>query len=285
MSEQTADGGPHQRNKLYFGDNLEVLQNFKDESIDLVYLDPPFNSDRNYNVLFKTRKDTASPTQIKAFEDTWTWGEESARYYHMILAQSTALSDVIRGLKESIGPNDMMAYLVMMAVRLVELHRVLRPTGSLYIHCDSTASHYLKIILDCIFGPKNFKNEIIWKRSNGHPLSIKKFEAITDTILLYWKSDRAYFKSVDIPMDRDWLIENRYRLHDEHGYYMHDNLTGGKAGGPDAYKPFKGVPPPRGGHGLLPGAPSFRTGQGSSCRTIMRSRTSLKNARLWTASA
>lgn len=229
--------------ELYFGDNIDVLKKFKDESVDLVYLDPPFNSKRSYNVLFKTKKDDDSPTQIKAFEDTWTWGIESAKYYHDILGKGTNLSEIIKGLKESIGANDMMAYLVMMAIRLSELHRVLKPTGSLYIHCDSTASHYLKIILDCIFGPRNFKNEIIWKRSNAHPLSIKKFEAITDTILLYWKSDDAYFTSVEVEMDRKKLLAGDYRHSDEHGSYGLIDLTGGKGGGSDAYKPFKGTKP------------------------------------------
>lgn len=268
--------------KLYFGDNVEVLKKIETESVDLVYLDPPFNSDREYNILFKTKKDTDSPTQIKAFEDTWQWGTESAGYYHEILGQASNLSEVIRGLRESIGTNDMMAYCVMMAVRLTELHRVLKPTGSLYIHCDSTASHYLKIILDCIFGAKNFRNEIVWKRSSGHPLAIRKFEAITDTILFYWKSNDAYFKSVEIEMDRQKMItKGGYTHYDEKhdNYYAHKDLTGGKAGGPSAYLPFKGTPPPPAGGGRRLHAPRSRTGRAVHCRMIMSRRTSLKNAR------
>ena len=211
----------------------------------MVYLDPPFKSDRDYNVLFKTKDDMDSPTQIKAFDDTWSWGEESAMYYHQLLGKGDNISDVVRGLREAIGTNDMMAYLVMMAVRLIKLHRVLKPTGSLYLHCDPTASHYLKIILDSIFDPRNFKNEIIWKRSDSHPLSIKKFEAITDTILFYWKSPKSWFSSVTKPIDAA-TIDKSYTHHDGRGRYAHKDLSGGKRGGKEAYLPFKGTLPPKG---------------------------------------
>lgn len=217
----------------------------EDESVDLVYLDPPFNSDRNYNVLFKTKDDQDEPAQITAFEDTWTWGEESAMCYHQLLGRGDNIADIIRGFRESIGANDVMAYLVMMAIRLIELHRVLKPTGSLYLHCDPTASHYIKTIMDAIFRPENFKNEIIWKRSDSHPLSIKKFEAITDTILFYWKSQKGYFEPVKIPLEPD-MVEKQYKLTDANGRYYHDNLTGGKKGGKEAYLPFKGTLPPKG---------------------------------------
>ena len=248
MVEAKRDSGSDSVGRLFFGDNLNILPKIPDASVDLIYLDPPFNSDRDYNVLFKTRGDKDSSAQIMAFEDTWTWGEESAMYYHQLLGRTGGgggISDVIRGLREAIGTNDMMAYLVMMAVRLIELHRVLKPTGSLYLHCDPTASHYLKIILDSIFGPKNFKNEIIWKRSDSHPLSIKKFEAVTDTILFYWKSSASYFKSVKIPLDPS-VIAKAYKYCDSYGRYYHDNLTGGKRGGKEAYLPFKGTRPPKG---------------------------------------
>lgn len=243
MTQKTAPPPPS--GKLYFGDNLEVLDQIDKESIDLVYLDPPFKSDRDYNVLFKTKDDEDSPTQIKAFDDTWTWGEESAMYYYQLLGKGDNIADVIKGLHEAIGTNDMMAYLVMMAVRLIKLYKVLRPTGSLYLHCDPTASHYLKIILDAIFGPKNFKNEIIWKRSDSHPLSIRKFEAITDTLLFYCKSSKFRFSSVTKPMGSE-AIDRSYNRSDRRGRYYHDNLTGGKAGGKEAYLPFKGTPPPKG---------------------------------------
>ena len=232
-------------NALYFGDNLDILrERIRDESVDLVYLDPPFNSKRDYNVLFKARDDSESTAQIQAFEDTWTWGTESAALYHDIVRAADTTADVVKGLYNSLGPSDMMAYLVMMTARLVELHRVLRPTGSLYLHCDPTASHYLKVVLDSIFGPENFKNEIVWKRSSGHPLSIRKFEAITDTILFYWKSPEAHFNSVTIPLLSD-TIDKSYSHSDKHGMYASKDLTGGKKGGSEAYAPFKGVLPPK----------------------------------------
>jgi site-specific DNA-methyltransferase (adenine-specific) len=143
-------------NALYFGDNLEVLrESIKDESIDLVYLDPPFNSNATYNVLFKSPKGHQSDAQIEAFDDTWHWGAQAEATFAEVLQQpNTDVAEVIRALRSVLGENDMMAYLTMMAMRLLELHRVLKPTGGLYLHCDATASHYLKIVLDQVFGAK-----------------------------------------------------------------------------------------------------------------------------------
>jgi len=157
-------------NTLYYGDNLKVLrEHIKDESVDLIYLDPPFNSNRSYNVLFKDESGNSSDAQITAFDDSWHWGETAERTYQDLIQNAPlAVAQMIGALREFIGTNQMMAYLVMMAARLVELHRVLKPTGSLYLHCDPTASHYLKILLDMIFGYQNFQNEITWKRANAH---------------------------------------------------------------------------------------------------------------------
>ena len=158
------------KNKLYFGDNLPILrQNIADESVDLVYLDPPFNSNANYNVLFKEKSGARSAAQITAFEDTWEWGEDAEETYFETIQKGGRLSDFLQAFRVLLGPSDMMAYLVMMAPRLQELHRVLKPTGSLYLHCDPTASHYLKLLLDSIFGGgKNYLNEITWKRTTAH---------------------------------------------------------------------------------------------------------------------
>ena len=156
-------------NTLYYGDNLDILrQHVGDESVDLVYLDPPFNSNANYNVLFKERSGEESPAQIKAFTDTWEWTQESERTFEqeIVLNPETPpnVKDMITAFRQFIGSNAMMAYLVMMTPRLVELRRVLKPTGSIYLHCDPTASHYLKLLMDGIFDPGYFRSEINWKR-------------------------------------------------------------------------------------------------------------------------
>jgi adenine specific DNA methylase Mod len=179
-------------NTLFYGDNLQILREYiADESVDLIYLDPPFNSQRTYNVLFKYESGEESEAQIAAFEDTWHWDRVAEETYHELVMQaSDHVSRMIAALREFIGPSQMLAYLVMMAARLVELHRVLRPTGSLYLHCDSTASHYLKVILDTIFGPGNFQNEIIWKRTSAHSdtkQGSKQAGRIHDVLLFYTK--------------------------------------------------------------------------------------------------
>lgn len=234
-------------NTLYFGDNLKIIREYiKDESIDLIYLDPPFNSKRDYNVIFKSPEKEDSTSQIQAFEDTWHWQTGETEFeFNQIVKGGGAIAEVMKGLELIVGKNDLLAYLTMMAIRIKELNRVLKDTGSLYLHCDSTASHYLKLILDAIFEAKNFRNEIIWKRSNSHPLSVKKFEAITDTILVYGKSENAYFSSVTQPLDNE-TIERDYKSKDEHGHFQNILLTGGKAGGKEAYLPFKGALPSEG---------------------------------------
>ncbi len=152
-------------NHLYYGDNLDIMRRYIDkESVDLVYLDPPFNSSRNYNVIFEQKSDDAAGAQIKAFEDTWHWDHTAALAYKEIVEAGGQISVVMQAFRSFLGESDMMAYLVMMAPRLVELRRCLKATGSLYLHCDSTASHYLKILLDSIFELNNFRSEIIWKR-------------------------------------------------------------------------------------------------------------------------
>ena len=174
---------PITENTLFYGDNLFILrEHIPSESVDLIYLDPPFNSSRNYNVLFKEESGTESEAQITAFEDTWHWNLAAEHTYVELLTEAPDhVGKMIDSLRDFIGTNQMMAYLVMMAGRLVELHRVLKPTGSLYLHCDPTASHYLKIILDTIFNPQNFRNEIIWKRQSAHSDAKTKFADVTDT--------------------------------------------------------------------------------------------------------
>ncbi len=172
---------------LYFGDNLEILRKkIPDEAFDLIYLDPPFNSNRNYNVLFKEGLQD-SPAQVQAFEDSWHWTEDSRHAFDYLVTKSTSdISNLMQALGKMIGHNDMLAYLTMMTVRLIELHRVLKKTGSLYLHCDPTASHYLKIILDAIFDKKNFRNEIVWTYRRW-PSKSKLFQTMHDIIFFYVK--------------------------------------------------------------------------------------------------
>jgi len=174
---------------LYFGDNLDILrEHIKDESIDLIYLDPPFNSKRGYNVFMMTPKGHESDAQIMAFDDTWHWGEEAEREFSEILHKpNTDVSEVIQSLRRFLNESDIMAYLTMMTNRLLELHRVLKVTGSLYLHCDPTASHYLKVVMDAIFGKQNFRNEIVWCYKRW-PSKQDNFQQMHDIILRYSKT-------------------------------------------------------------------------------------------------
>jgi site-specific DNA-methyltransferase (adenine-specific) len=179
-------------NALYFGDNLEVLrESIKDESVDLIYLDPPFNSNATYNVLFRTPKGHQSDAQIEAFDDTWHWGAHAEAAFADVMQQSnTDVAEVARALRSVLGENDMMAYLAMMAIRLLELHRVLKATGSIYLHCDPSASHYLKIVMDQVFGAENYRNEIVWKRTSAHN-SARRWGDVHDTLLFYTRAEKA----------------------------------------------------------------------------------------------
>ena len=219
-------------NTLYFGDNLDVVrQHLADESVDLIYLDPPFNSRRDYNLLFKTPKGHSSEAQITAFEDTWHWGDQAEHEYAEILHQpNTAAAEMILSLRRFLRENDMLAYLVMMGNRLLELHRTLKPTGSLYLHCDPTASHYLKLVLDAIFGPENFRNEISWKRTSGRK-AMSQYGRVHDVILFYTKSSQSTWNAPRIPQSAQTV-----RGHDvveENGkLYRYSDLTGAGDGPP-----------------------------------------------------
>lgn len=238
-------------NTLFYGDNLPILREYiPDESIDLVYLDPPFNSARNYNVLFKDESGRDSEAQIEAFEDTWHWSHVAEETYHALVMEAPhEVSKAVEALHDLIGTNQMMAYLVMMAARLVELHRVLKPTGSLYIHCDPTSSHYLKVLLDAIFGPPRFRSEIVWKRSGAHSdtkQGRRMHGHIHDTIFFYTKSEAWTWNPVYTPYSREY-IEQMYRhVEPETGRrYRVDNLTASKPGGDTSYE-WKGVRPYQG---------------------------------------
>jgi site-specific DNA-methyltransferase (adenine-specific) len=202
-----------QKNTLFYGDNLPILrEHIANESIDLVYLDPPFNSNRSYNVLFKDESGKESPAQITAFEDTWHWHTAKAEQtYAELIMQGGVLSSLLSALRQSFGTSQMMTYLVMMAARLVELHRGLKPTGSLYLHCDPTASHYLKIVLDTVFGAENFRNDIIWKRTSAHANVGKKYGVINDNLLFYTKSASYIWNPQYVGYSEEHLT-NSYRF-------------------------------------------------------------------------
>lgn len=205
---------PDWKNKLFFGDNLHVLrEHVADESVDLIYLDPPFNSNANYNVLFAEANGSKSSAQITAFDDTWHWGIDVEGAYHdVVTGGPKKVSDLMQAYRQFLGTNDMMAYLTMMAPRLVELHRVLKPTGSLYLHCDPTASHYLKLLMDAIFGAGQFRNEIIWYYYNKmHDRRKKLFPRATDTLLFFVKNTNAPFTFHQLKEERDQPVRQLRR--------------------------------------------------------------------------
>ena len=177
------------KNRLFYGDNLDVLRRYiPDASVVQVYLDPPFNSNANYNLLFAEKAGTKAAAQIRAFEDTWQWDEASAAAYRDVVESGGSVAQALIAFRTFLGDSDMLAYLAMMAPRLPELRRVLKPSGSIYLHCDPTASHYLKMLLDAVFGPERFLNEIAWKRTSAHS-SAKRFGPVHDAILFFSRSD------------------------------------------------------------------------------------------------
>ena len=220
----------------------------KDETVDLVYLDPPFNSAQSYNAFFHEKDGTEAASQIQAFEDTWHWNQESERTYQQLVTQPGKVSEVMQAFRTFLGQNDMMAYLAMMAPRLVELRRVLKPTGALYLHCDPTASHYLKLLLDSVFGTENYRNEITWKRTTAHSDSKTKFSHVTDTIFYFSRTPRHKWNPLYKP-HKDSYLRSHYRHRDAEGrIYRLDNIIRSQSMGPRpnlAYE-YNGFRPPFG---------------------------------------
>jgi DNA modification methylase len=227
-------------NTLFYGDNLSILQqHIGDATVDLVYLDPPFNSNRDYNVLFKEQSGKESPAQIKAFGDTWNWaGAAEAWADFPTLCPVPKVIELMRGFHNTLGENDVMAYLVMMAPRLYHLWRVLKPTGSLYLHCDPTASHYLKLVLDAIFGAKNYRNEISWKRSSAHSdtkQGMRRCGRIRDIIFYYTKSDAYHWNTLYTPYTAEYLTSEYRHIAPNGRRYKETDLTAAKPGGDTKY--------------------------------------------------
>ena len=238
-------------NTLYYGDNLEILrEHVPDESVDLVYLDPPFNSNASYNVLFREQSGEGSPAQIKAFTDTWEWTQESQRTFEQEIMLNPAapanVREMVNAFRQFIGSNAMMAYLVMMTPRLVELRRVLKPTGSIYLHCDPTASHYLKVLMDAVFGKEGFQNEITWQRTGAHS-DARRYGSISDHLLFYTKSRQWTWNSQYTPY-ADEYVKERYRYDDGDGrLYWRNTMTAPSHGRPTTAMRFRGIerePPP-----------------------------------------
>ena len=248
---------PTTANTLYYGDNLDILRHhIATESVDLVYLDPPFNSNRNYNVLFREKSGESSPSQIQAFTDTWQWDRNAeAAFDELVDTGPHNVATMIAAMREFVGRNDMMAYLVMMAQRLVELHRVLKPTGSFYLHCDPTASHYLKIVLDTVFGKENFRNEIVWRRTGSHNNS-QRFGSIHDTILYYSVSNEFTWNGIKRPYMKGHVKE--HFVSDEKGIrtnYYGNVLTGSGTRNGESGRPWQGFDPTaKSRHWAVPGA-------------------------------
>jgi len=236
-------------NRLLFGDNLNWLRNkeiFPDASVDLVYLDPPFNSNADYNVLFREASGEASQAQFHAFTDTWNWADAAQTYAEFVdHCPNTAVVEMMQALYGFLRASPMMAYLAMMAPRLVELHRVLKPAGSLYLHCDPTASHYLRMLLDGVFGAPNFRNEIIWKRTSAHANVEQKYGAIHDCILFYSAGETLTWNQQYTPYSEEYL-DTFFDQTDEKGRkYFRRDLTASMAHASrgQLYK-WKGIRPP-----------------------------------------
>ena len=244
-------------NTLYYGDNLDILrEHVPDESVDLVYLDPPFNSNASYNVLFKEQSGEESPAQIRAFNDTWQWTQESQRTFEneIMLNPSTPANvrEMVSAFRQFIGSNAMMAYLVMMTPRLVELRRVLKPTGSIYLHCDPTASHYLKVLMDAVFGKEQFRNEIVWRRTGSHNQN-NRYGPIHDIILFYSKTEKYSF-NVQFQAVAKGHVESYFKQRDERGRYWTNALTGAGTRAGDSGRPWRGYSPTEHGrHWAVPG--------------------------------
>ena len=231
---------PLKTNALYYGDNLRILRDYiPDESIDLIYLDPPFNSNRSYNVLFKETSSALSQAQIEAFEDTWHWGKVAQDTFEDIaLHGGDDTARLLKAMVEALGRNDVTAYLTMMAVRLIELRRVLKPTGSLWLHCDPTAGHYLKVVMDSVFDPRRFVDQVVWKRSSAHSdvtQGARHMGHIADLLLVYSKNADYLWNTLHTPYNQSYIDSFYKYVEPETGRrYRLDNLTAAKPGGEHA---------------------------------------------------
>lgn len=236
------------KNKLYFGDNLDIMREFiGDETVDLIYLDPPFNSKATYNILFHEKDGKDSPAQITAFEDSWQWDQSAeATYWEVVKEGPKTLADLLQALRHFFGSNDLLAYLTMMSIRLVEMRRVLKNTGSIYLHCDPTASHYLKMVMDAVFEVRYFQSEIIWQRSLTHG-GPSKYNAVHDVILFYSKGKNFTWNSQYQEYDESY-IESHWKSQDKNGRRYQLIVAHGAGQGPPRTFGDNVLEPPKGRH-------------------------------------
>ncbi len=233
-------------NRLYYGDNLDVLRQYvDDQSVDLVYLDPPFNSNQDYNVLFAEKNGSQAAAQIKAFEDTWHWDQSAAGAYHAAVESGGLISQTLQAFRALLGENDMMAYLAMMAPRLVELHRVLKPAGSLYLHCDSTACHHLKLLLDGVFGSAQYRNQVIWQRTSAHN-DPSRYGRVHDVLLFYVKGRDFTWNQQFDPPDADYFAAHDFERDESGRLYRKRDLTAPAHGRDSGQYEWNGKRPPKG---------------------------------------
>jgi DNA modification methylase len=239
MPDHDPTSSPAAPNLLYYGDNLDVLRrHVKDESVDLVYLDPPFNSSASYNVLF-AEHGAKSAAQIHAFEDTWQWDDTASLDYEQTVEQGGDVAEALRAFRTLLGTSDMLAYLSMMAPRLTELRRVMKQSASIYLHCDPTASHYLKLLMDGVFGTRYFRNEIIWKRTAAHSDTTQgavHLGRVHDTLLFYSKGNEPTRNPVKLPYSREYSQSHYRYIEPETGrLYRKGDLTAARPGGDTLY--------------------------------------------------
>jgi len=235
--------GAGNKNHLYYGDNLPILRRYiDDDSVDLIYIDPPFNSNASYNILFREQNGARSAGQMKAFTDTWRWDQGASATYDELMAHGGKIAQAIRAFRQLLGTSDMLAYLVMMAPRLIEMHRVLKPTGSFYLHCDPAVSHYLKIILDALFGAAYFQNEITWKRTSAHS-SAKRYGPIHDIILFYTKSDEFTWNAQYQPYDPGYIKSHYSQFGEDGRQYTASDLTASGTRNGSSGQPWRGFDP------------------------------------------
>lgn len=231
------------KDTLYYGDNINILRDYiPDESVDLIYLDPPFNSKRTYNVLFKHESGQDSEAQIAAFDDTWHWDISTERVYReIVLDAADKITKIIASLRDVLGTNQMMAYLVMMTARLIELHRVLKPAGSIYLHCDDVANHYLRMIMDAIFGIEHYKNQIVWQRTNAHNTA-NRYGRNHDIILFYTKSETFTWNNPTSAYSVQQL--KRYKEDEDGRLYTGQDLTASRPNSNSGKFEWRGTMPP-----------------------------------------